>query len=357
MQRVIVILLILGLAATAFANDESARRVLPTKSILPANQGTPDGREGGETIADAFVIPALPFYDTGNTCDNINDYDEACTYTGSTAPDVVYSYSPGVDMRLFIDLCLSGYDTKVYVYDQYMTVYGCNDDYYFGDPPECYYYSSYLEVVLPAGGPYYIVVDGYGTACGDYYLSVEGEPYVPCVITCDAEAMPEGEPPLVVDYVDNYNGGCNAAPNVFQDVYWVDTSGCAHIEGVSGWYPYLGGQYRDTDWYEVVAGGPSMSVKFITDNEETLTRVMMTTANPSCAGYAYSFQTSAIVACDEMTWTVPTTGGATYWIFVAPAEWIDGPLEFKYCLEICGHMYQVIPTQNESWGAVKTLYR
>ena len=42
--------------------------------------------------------------------------------------------------------------------------------------------------------------------------------------------------------------------------------------------------------------------------------------------------------------------------FVAPAAWIDGPLEFNYCLDICG-IQGVIGTEDASWGAVKSMYR
>jgi hypothetical protein len=46
--------------------------------------------EGGETIDDATPIAGLPYTDTGDTSDNVNDYDEVCPFSGSTAPDVVY---------------------------------------------------------------------------------------------------------------------------------------------------------------------------------------------------------------------------------------------------------------------------
>ncbi|MFH1841782.1 MAG: hypothetical protein ABIF77_01110 [bacterium] len=363
MSRLLLILLTLCLVSIAFAGDDGAIRNTPVKfdNHLGSNPGMPDGREGGETIATAIAIASLPFTDTGNTTDNIDDYDEACTYTGSTSPDVVYSYVATGNDLLMIDLCLSTYDTKVYVYENGWTPgspLGCNDDYYFGDPPECWTYSSYLEVMTSPGNTYYIVVDGYGGDSGNYNIVVDSEPFIPCTgITCDPNALPEGEPTLVTDYVDNYNGGCNSAPNIFQSGNWIDQSGCLHMNGVSGWYPYLGSDYRDTDWIEVYANGTEITVTIETDNDLTLTRCMMTDMNPACTGYGYSFQTSAIEGCDEWNWTVPTTPGGRYWVFVAPAEWISGPLEFNYCLEICGITYDVIPTESASWGTVKSLYR
>jgi hypothetical protein len=316
-----------------------------------------DGREGGEDIGSAVPIVSMPFADTGATCDNFNDYDEVCPFGGSTAPDVVYSYTPAGDEILYIDLCLSLYDTKVYVYENdEFTPVGCNDDFWY-DPP-CWTYSSYLEQVVAPGNTYYIVVDGYGGDCGTYDLYIEAEPYVPPVpLECGDDAVPEGEPPLVMDYVDNYNGGCNSTPNVFQDIHWIDESGCGHLAGVSGWYSFTGLTYRDTDWFNIVAAGDEVTVRIVADNPLTLTRCMMTTPNPSCTGYDYSFQTSEIISGVTYEWTVGTIPGANYWVFVAPADWTTQYMEWDYCLEICGHVYDVVPTEEASWGSVKSMYK
>ncbi len=349
----------LCLAGWAVANDDGATRTTPAKGPGRANStpSTLQSREGGETVGSAISIPGLPYTDTGYTCDNIDDYDEVCNYTGSTAPDVVHSYTPTVDEVVAMDLCASSYDTKVYVYDASFNVMGCNDDYYYSDTPECYSYSSYLRILLPAGETYYIVVDGYGTECGDYVLDVTGVPYAP--IDCDINAQPEGEPTLVPEYVDNHNGGCNSMPEVFQPLNWIDEdSGCMHLSGISGWYPSGGSDNRDTDWYEFVAANDAVTVSIEVENWMTLTRCMMTSANPNCTGYDYSFQSSEIASLDPTGWTVPTVPGATYWIFVAPAAWITGYTgEFEYCLEVCGNSYEIIPNENASWGTVKSIYR
>jgi len=133
---------------------------------------------GGETIETASVIPELPYSDTGNTCGNINDYDEECPYTGSTAKDVVYVYTPIVDTIVDLDLCQSWYDTKIYVYaDDTEHLIACNDDFWGcinGD------HKSLIEsLYLSSGVNYYIVVDGWGTSCGDFVLDVRGEAPVP----------------------------------------------------------------------------------------------------------------------------------------------------------------------------------
>lgn len=156
--------------------------------------------EGGETIATATLVPGLPYSDSGITCDNVNDYDVACPYFGSTAPDVVYRLEPAVDVNVRIDLCNSDYDTKVYVYAaDGTTVVDCNDD-------ACFELQSSIQSVpLLGGGVYYIVVDGYGTACGDYNLDVAE--IQPCVVPCPAGAVVEGEGPCSPGQEDVYNGG------------------------------------------------------------------------------------------------------------------------------------------------------
>jgi len=359
----LIVLLVLLMATVAFADNERPDRLIQEKTPALINPEPPleFSREGGEDVFSAVPIGAMPFNDIGYTCDNLDDYEESCFFSASDAPDVVYSYTPLVDETLFIDLCLSDYDTKVFVYDSVFTVMGCNDDFWY-DPP-CATYSSYLELILPAGMTYFIVVDGYGGGCGNYDLAITAEPYIPpppCIeVVCDENAQPEGESPLYPDYDDTLNGGCNSTPNVFQTLNWIDEdSGCMHLSGVSGWYPYGGGDYRDTDWYEIIAAGTEITVKIETDNETTLTRCMMTDANPACTGYAYSFQTSEIEGCTEYEWTVATTPGATYWVFVAPAAWLTGVTdEFDYCLEICGNAYDIIGNEDQSWGAVKSLYK
>ena len=140
-------------------------------------------RQGGEDLATAVAIDAFPYSNTGTTTGYTDDYDEACPYTGSTSPDVVYSFTPTTSTTIDISLCGEGtnYDTKVYVYENEAgalaaTVDGgeasaCNDD-------ECQNsttnWLSFLPGVLCAeGNTYYVVIDGYGGASGDYEIAIE----------------------------------------------------------------------------------------------------------------------------------------------------------------------------------------
>jgi len=139
-------------------------------------------RQGGDDLATAVAIDAFPYSNTGTTVGYTDDYDETCPYSGSTSPDVVYSFTPTTSTTIDISLCGEGsnYDTKVYVYENEAgalaaTIDGgeataCNDD-------ECQNsttnYLSFLPGVLcEQGNTYYIVVDGYGGASGDYEIDI-----------------------------------------------------------------------------------------------------------------------------------------------------------------------------------------
>lgn len=147
----------------------------------------------GDNCAMALPIFNLPFDTTGNSCGFANDYDETCPYSGGSAPDVVYSYSPATNEGINISLCNSTYDTKLFVYEDACasgTAIACNDDACGSDG----YKSAIYGLGLTAGHTYYIVVDGYGTSCGDYDLSVTSAGAGPANDNCDgavAVALPE----------------------------------------------------------------------------------------------------------------------------------------------------------------------
>ncbi len=354
MYRLLVVLLTLSLASLAFGADVGNRLNLEKDSShVGMNPGTPVERDGGETIETAVVIPALPFSDTGNTCGAIHNYDEACPYTGSTAPDEVYSYAPGMDIFANIDLCGSGYDTKVFVYQDAWTPgnpWACNDDFYSGPP--CGTYVSFLEnVPMYAGHTYYIVIDGWSGDCGNYILEVTE--YEPCIIDCWVDAVDEGEPPLVDGYDDNYNGGCNSTPPVFQTINWANEDGGAWLCGVSGWY-YSGGSFRDTDWFPVVADG--YQIDWFIDAEFAV-NCFVIIPNYSCPGsytIPYSFSAGP---CFEVSLSFATNPGEEFWLWVGPTVF-SGPVnEFTYFMRVYGIVADVIPTEQTTLGTLKNLYK
>jgi hypothetical protein len=193
----------------------------------------PTTKQGGDDIASAFVLPTtLPITSTGTTSGYVHDYDEECTFSGSTAPDVVYSFTPDADVSVDMDLCNSTYDTKLYVYENSYTPgapFACNDDACPG------YMSELLGLALVGGNTYYIVVDGYGDEEGPYELNI-AEEFVPEPFDCPEGAGLESEA-----CGEDLNGGCNATPMpVFESINCGDLI-CGTI--------WADGGTRDTDWY------------------------------------------------------------------------------------------------------------
>ena len=109
---------------------------------------------------------------------------------------------PIADVAVDIDLLGSTYDTKVYVYDEDLALVACNDDFY----PD---YVSKIENVALMGGVAVLHRDR-RLRRRFRRLRDQRDRFEPCALECPAGAALEGEPPLVDDYVDAYNGGCNS---------------------------------------------------------------------------------------------------------------------------------------------------
>ncbi len=320
------------------------------------NPGTPDGREGGEDIATAVIIGALPFEDTGNTSDNNNDYDAVCPYTGSTAPDVVYSYTPTADEFIQVDLCGSGYDTKTYIFDSAMNVVACNDDAYFDDI--CGEYVSLIEyAALIAGETYYIIIDGYGADAGDYVLDVATFiPPPPCILDCDDD---EGEPEIVDGYEDSFNNGCSGSEfgnNWSQFVG--DGMGELIHGGQSGWYIISsGGNSRDTDWYTMIVG-PNGLVEWTLDAEQETYGFLL--GPTDCASVAV-VESILVGPCSPLTMTFEGTPGEVMWLWVGPSTF-EPPAgfvgqEYMYLSHFTGLMEGTVATEKITFEGIKSLYR
>lgn len=196
--------------------------------------------QGGDNIANATPIPALPYNDGGTTLDAIDDYDAPCP--ASTAPDVVYVYVPPIPQLVTVSLCGSFYDTKLFVFENAPgNLVGCNDD-------ACGLSSQITGIVMNPGIPYFIIIDGFGSSAGDYVLSVTEE--TPCVVDCQPTDLPEcPEFPGPAHAANDCDGGCNnddaGGVNLFGNVV-PGQSVC----GVG--FTYIGpggGNHRDTDWY------------------------------------------------------------------------------------------------------------
>lgn len=342
------------LCSTAVLADTSTKNRISMDDLEALKAGSVTGinnpipNQGGENIATAVNIPVLPYSDSGNTCANINDYDAVCPFTGSTSPDVVYRHSPGSDIAVDIDLCDSGYDTKVYVYENNSsTLVACNDDACGSDG----FRSELLCVPMSAGNTYYIVVDGYFGACGSYALNVTE--CTPCVADCPMGGQIEGEPVCFDDYKDAYNGGCNATPNVFSFIQ-CEGDGNATMCGEYGGFFHgpSGFNYRDTDWYELdSAESPGATV-----TAYGVYASLFGYINASLGCGAPVFQDFLTVnPCDAAVFVLPAN---PVWFFAATSGFgaAAGACGGDYLIEVDGYQCGPVSVEDASWGQIKNKY-
>jgi hypothetical protein len=354
----LVLALVLGLVGVAAASDLGNQA--PVKSPVSYPVNVPNGeRQGGDTIANAWLIPAVPYTDNGTTVGYTDDYDEVCPYTGSTSPDVVYRFVPAATVSADVDLCNSSYDTKLYIYDASLNLIACNDD--FNVAP-CYVYSSKLQnVTFNAGTTYYIIVDGYFGASGAYVLDIVPPP-PPCVLELPNFNPAEGEPALNPNYIDSFNGGCNydTVSPPFQTIYGAlmpgsdIPAGTAIFAGRSGWYLNAGAETRDTDWFILhkAVGQPleiTLDAEYATAFYELTVQSCPTSvgltglAGPCAPGYMTI--TNAAANGNVWFWVGPTVYGSP-----------DGTNMYDYVVWFSGLAPEVVPTQSQTWSTVKALY-
>ncbi len=350
MRTLIAIALVAGIVGVASAYDLGNQA--PVKPVVTCPENIPDPiLQGGDIIANATVIPGLPYDDSGTTVGFNDDYDEICPYSGATAPDVVYTYVATSTQPVNIDLCGSSYDTKLYVYDGGQNLIACNDDFYFGAP--CGTYVSKLEnVPLVYGTTYYIIIDGYGAASGTYHLAIE--PFVPCVVTCPTDAYCECEPPLVDGYVDNWNGGCNTPGYPFQHLF--GKSNKCHLPfslcGVSGWYTFEGSQYRDTDWYILTTA--YAGIVEITADAEYATYIFE--LGPQDCASVGVIQQATVGPCSEAMMTIVGPPDTPVWFWVGPTVFAPPGPDTSYDY-VVWFTYGYVVTEPTTWGTVKALYQ
>lgn len=360
MRTAIVMLMLLAFAGTAVAADLGSTVDRPVKDMGQPYDNGNAYKQGGDTIFDATVIGGLPYYDTGTTIGYAHDYDEACPYTGSTAPDVVYTFTPAADVSVLIDLCGSDYDTKLFVYDAGLALVACNDDFYFD--AECGTYVSAIENLQLYGGmQYYIIIDGYGGSFGNYILNVEG--FEPCVfVGCPADAVLEGEPHISDGYTDAWNGGCNSPEygSPFQNIDWINVEagnpydGYAWMCGRTGTFTNSDGLgSRDTDWFSVTALTTGVMEMVVEAEFETY---IFKLAPTDCGTTAVEL--SAIANCDAPASLVfPVTENEVVWLWVGPTVFGPPLLEWNYYMYVSNNIFDVVPTEEMSFGGVKALYR
>lgn len=249
----IVFLLTFG---TAMASDTDFSFDDKEASITTPNIPDPNViLQGGDNINDAAVIDDLPYNTTGTTAGYTNDYDEICPYSGSTSPDVVYSYTPGADITVDISLCgNSAYDTKLYVYeDSVGNLVDCIDD----NCPDLR--SELLGLSLTGGNTYYIIVDGYGTEFGAYSFDMEEVVPPPPPPNCDASLYGQ----LVHAPGDPWSAGTSDEGTPGSYLVYDNFSSGGLIGGIKFWG--LDMQYN-SGWSECFEAQMTFEFKFYEDN-------------------------------------------------------------------------------------------
>jgi hypothetical protein len=274
----------------------------------------------------AIPVTSLPFVATGNTCPYTQDYGEMCPY-GTWAPDVVYAFAPAEETNIRVELCDSGYDTLIFIYDTDIhpsRLLACNDD-MCGDDG---YKSAVDRLHVVPGFTYYIVVDGYTSACGDYVLRVTD--LGPCIPDCTEVWEQEGEPVCGDDYDDRYNAGCDVYPHTFRPIE--PSSHIIRMCGTSGWYRLHGDPQVDRDWYEIQVPASSQIDVFCQAEFDVSLRLY--DGNSGCGSLVTIDQDDGYW-CESMAEVSAQLEPGRYWIAAKPISgsggcglsyrlWIDG---------------------------------
>ncbi|MBD3234835.1 MAG: T9SS type A sorting domain-containing protein [candidate division Zixibacteria bacterium] len=217
----IIIMTFVTMAATETMLFAGQNRTNPDKPFTSNTISTPAPDvicQGGDTIEDAFIIPSIPFSDSGTTVGYTDDYEVACPWE-AFAPDVVYKFVADEDMRIGVSLCRgSDYDTKLFIIENdFGNIIGCDDD-------ECYtpifphpWVSRLDNVQLNSGNTYYVFVDGYSMESGNYTIDIYECP------SCEISVTPDGGPPIVPPGGEfGYTGYLdNMSPEQFSADVWI----------------------------------------------------------------------------------------------------------------------------------------
>lgn len=314
------------------------------KDNKPGPVAEPRVNVGGDNIGNATVVPGLPYADGGNTCGFVDDYFPSCAFAGlSIAADVVYSYTPTADECVNISLCGSAYDTILQVRTA-AGEYACAED-------VCGLQSEIEGLALTGGVTYYIVVDGYNTACGTYSLTIDRCP-PPCNTDCPPGAIAENEPACFDEYVDATNGGCNSIPPVFTDLPCNDEG--VTVCGTYGNYLFQGAQFRDTDWYSINITSPTVLDVCVCGQGPTQLAILDAATGCDLITLVCGsvFGSPGEAACCQ----VPLNPGQ-YWIFVGTQGFAGTPCGTPYTMTISGYNCPPVGVEPADWSNVKKMFR
>ena len=153
----------------------------------------------------------------------------------------------------------------------------------------------------------------------------------PCLLPCPASSTPEGEPECSDNYVDTFNGGCDAEQQAFSTIELCDT-----VCGTSGVFEDGLEFAGDFDWYEINLDSATQLTWRVEAEFPVQTGIV--NGNFGCNGAPVL---SAVVAdpCDEVELVEPLQPGR-YWLVVGPFGTND--------LAFCGARYTARVTTMQS---------
>ncbi|HKQ49174.1 MAG TPA: proprotein convertase P-domain-containing protein [Phycisphaerae bacterium] len=269
----------------------------------------------GDNCQDAVPL-AIPADVSGSTTSSNPDVPPAFTCGGFSvsAPGNWYTVV-GNGNELTASLCNPGtnYDTKLHVYCGTCTQLFCvaGDDDFCGFPPG---YSQASWCSAP-GTTYYILVSGFGSATGDYQLTVTSgaacsDPPLcePCAVSCDPGKTDENEPDCGLP-TDTVNGGCNSVPPVFSPI----TCGEAYC-GTGA----FDGSTRDTDWYQVVLTQNTQVTWSVEAEFDVLVGIVDNQGGALDCSQVSAFLVFAVGTPCQTTSVSTCLSAGTWWLFVAP---------------------------------------
>ena len=131
----------------------------------------------------------------------------------------------------------------------------------------------------------------------------------------------ENEPDCGDEYDDNFNGGCNSTPPVFQGI----VDGQFYL-GTSGTFIFESANYRDTDWFRYVAS-QNVALTF-TGVAEFPFLLFIIDGTGGCGSYTVLDDNDGI-AGDTITVSAIVSAG-TYWMWAGPSVFTGYPCPADY---------------------------
>ncbi len=251
----------------------------------------------GNDACPATVISGLPFTDTGTTTGQADNYNPAQLIGGcfnNFAPDVIYSFVAPYTQSYTISTDGSSFDTYLYIQTggacPGTTTVECDDDDGVG-------LQSLITRVLNAGETYYIIVDGYSSASGNYVLNV----FDNCNVDCQPGDIQECFETRDSTHAQvNCNGGCENP--IYGGVEsWQDIQPCQTVCG--RFFTYIGpngSNSRDVDVYRVTLA-EACSLAFTVNSEVGYQIYVLSGSCPwdflwNSAPYVYPCSTATIIS-------------------------------------------------------------